>query len=225
MNKLLYYKPLNSHIRRYRKEVEEQLLIDEIQASKNKVLRAKEQDKINKAQAKNELEDLQLELKRSMENPAEAVKREEEVKDLIVKNRQAQTLKDLLVNLSDEEFYKALNQMVAAFGEFKTKQKMKEVLQYEIPFYEIEDAESLFEVMSQSSEMPEGTEDKMDFKPIKNVMAAKKELKRLMREKKITKYEPYVNILNNKKSTADEVNTAIKDLIKGKGTYADIVKS
>ena len=225
MNKLLYYKPLNSHIRRYRKEVEEQLLIDEIQASKNKVLRAKEQDKINKAQAKNELEDLQLELKRSMENPAETVKREEEVKDLIVKNRQAQTLKDLLVNLSDEEFYKALNQMVEAFGEFKTKQKMKEVLRYEIPFYEIEDAESLFEVMSQSSEMPEGTEDKMDFKPIKNVMAAKKELKRLMREKKITKYEPYVNILNNKKSTADEVNTAIKDLIKGKGTYADIVKS
>lgn len=225
MNKLLYYKPLNSHIRRYRKEVEEQLLIDEIQASKNKVLRAKEQDKINKAQAKNELENLQLELKRSMENPAETVKREEEVKDLIVKNRQAQTLKDLLVNLSDEEFYKALNQMVEAFGEFKTKQKMKEVLRYEIPFYEIEDAESLFEVMSQSSEMPEGTEDKMDFKPIKNVMAAKKELKRLMREKKITKYEPYVNILNNKKSTADEVNTAIKDLIKGKGTYADIVKS
>lgn len=225
MNKLLYYKPLNSHIRKYRKEVEEQLLIDEIQASKNKVLRAKEQDKINKAQAKNELEDLQLELKRSMENPAETVKREEEVKDLIVKNRQAQTLKDLLVNLSDEEFYKALNQMVKAFGEFKTKQKMKEVLRYEIPFYEIEDAESLFEIMSQSSEMPEGTEDKMDFKPIKNVMAAKKELKRLMREKKITKYEPYVNILNNKKSTADEVNTAIKDLIKGKGTYADIVKS
>lgn len=225
MNKLLYYKPLNSHIRKYRKEVEEQLLIDEIQASKNKVLRAKEQDKINKAQAKNELEDLQLELKQSMENPAEAVKREEEVKDLIVKNRQAQTLKDLLVNLSDEEFYKALNQMVNAFGEFKTKQKMKEVLRYEIPFYEIEDAESLFEVMSQSSEMPEGTEDKMDFKPIKNVMAAKKELKRLMREKKITKYEPYVNILNNKKSTADEVNTAIKDLIRGKGTYADIVKS
>lgn len=225
MNKLLYYKPLNSHIRKYRKEVEEQLLIDEIQASKNKVLRAKEQDKINKAQAKNELEDLQLELKQSMENPAEAVKREEEVKDLIVKNRQAQTLKDLLVNLSDEEFYKALNQMVNAFGEFKTKQKMKEVLRYEIPFYEIEDAESLFEVMSQSSEMPEGTEDKMDFKPIKNVMSAKKELKRLMREKKITKYEPYVNILNNKKSTADEVNTAIKDLIRGKGTYADIVKS
>lgn len=225
MNKLLYYKSLNSHIRRYRKEVEEQLLIDEIQASKNKVLRAKEQDKINKAQAKNELEDLQLELKRSMENPAETVKREEEVKDLIVKNKQAQTLKDLLVNLSDEEFYKALNQMVNAFGEFKTKQKMKEVLRYEIPFYEIEDAESLFEVMSQSSEIPEGTEDKMDFKPIKNVMAAKKELKRLMREKKITKYEPYVNILNNKKSTADEVNTAIKDLIKGRGTYADIVKS
>lgn len=225
MNKLLYYKPLNSHVRRYRKEVEEQLLIDEIQASKNKVLRAKEQDKINKAQAKNELEDLQLELKRSMENPAETIKREEEVKDLIVKNKQAQTLKDLLVNLSDEEFYKALNQMVDAFGEFKTKQKMKEVLRYEIPFYEIEDAESLFEIMSQSSEMPEGTEDKMDFKPIKNVMAAKKELKRLMREKKITKYEPYVNILNNKKSTADEVNTAIKDLVKGKGTYADIVKS
>ena len=225
MNKLLYYKPLNSHVRKYRKEVEEQLLIDEIQASKNKVLKAKEQDKINKAQAKNELEDLQLELKRSMENPAETVKREEEVKDLIVKNRQAQTLKDLLVNLSDEEFYKALNQMVEAFGEFKTKQKMKEVLRYEIPFYEIEDAESLFEIMSQSSEMPEGTEDKMDFKPIKNVMAAKKELKRLMREKKITKYEPYVNILNNKKSTADEVNTAIKDLIKGRGTYADIVKS
>lgn len=225
MNKLLYYKSLNSHIRRYRKEVEEQLLIDEIQASKNKVLRAKEQDKINKAQAKNELEDLQLELKRSMENPAETLKREEEVKDLIVKNKQAQTLKDLLVNLSDEEFYKALNQMVNAFGEFKTKQKMKEVLRYEIPFYEIEDAESLFEVMSQSSEIPEGTEDKMDFKPIKNVMAAKKELKRLMREKKITKYEPYVNILNNKKSTADEVNTAIKDLIKGKGTYADIVKN
>lgn len=225
MNKLLYYKPLNSHVRKYRKEVEEQLLIDEIQASKNKVLRAKEQDKINKAQAKNELEDLQLELKRSMENPAETVKREEEVKDLIVKNRQAQTLKDLLVNLSDEEFYKALNQMVVAFGEFKTKQKMKEVLQYEIPFYEIEDAESLFEIMSQSSEMPTITEDKMDFKPIKNVMAAKKELKRLMREKKITKYEPYVNILNNKKSTADEVNTAIKDLTRGKGTYADIVKS
>ncbi len=218
MNKLLYYKPLNSHIRRYRKEVEEQLLIDEIQASKNKVLRAKEQDKINKAQAKNELEDLQLELKRSIENPAKAVKKEEgESKnfELVLAHPNTQTLKDYLSNLSEDEFNKLVNNLLKVYDVRTTQNYVNKLIKTGRDFNDASTADDVFEVLSSVDESFNLEPTKYKYEYINGYLKAKSVYKReLMAKKNLTDKE--ADELIKKISGPDivkKINIKLKELV------------
>ena len=191
MYKLPYYKSQNYHIRKYKEEIAEQDIVNDIQREKNAVIRAFQLAKITRAQALNEIAEIQRNLKKNQANPFigvdlnKKIAEDKKIETALV-NPSVISLREYLTNMSDFEFNKIVNTLFTVYSSRNAEKivnKLMEDRTYD--FQNAEKADDVFEIVSNIEPTEKTIEGELiieDLLKTKNRLTAVSRLKETLKK-------------------------------------------